>query len=80
MTKPKLVTITDHQNNIIAKANAWRDAREMLEAVTEEFYEALAAAHEAGMAMSEIGNLAELNKGSVSQMLKRRRMKGGGDA
>lgn len=81
MTKPKLVTVTDHQNNIIAKANAWRDAREVLEAVTEEFYEALHLGHtDGGMALSEIGELAELNKGSVSQMLKRRRLKGGGDA
>lgn len=75
MTKPKLVTITDHENNILAAANAWRDAREALDEATDVFYEAMQGGRDAGMSLAEIGDLAELNKGSVHQMLTRHRLK-----
>ena len=80
MTKPKLVTVTDHENNIIAKANAWRDAREAAQLAAEEFYEAMQRGRdEAELSLSQIGDLTDLNKGSVSQMLKRLSLRGGSD-
>lgn len=80
MTKPKLVTVTDHENNIIAKANAWRDAREAAQLAAEEFYEAMQRGRdEAELSLAAIGDLTDLNKGSVSQMLKRLSLRGAGD-
>lgn len=79
MTNPNPVTITEHENAIMAAANAWRDAREAAQAAADEFYRRMQDGREAGMSLAAIGDLTDLNKGSVSQMLKRHSLRGAGD-
>lgn len=81
MSKP--VTIGGHEQRIEKAAEAWRNTMKAADEARLHMHQVMADAREAGMSLAEIAGCMStdeiaVNKGSVSQMLKRHYLNGGG--